>query len=103
LDTIRRQNQQLKLLQQILDKVEGVYSNPSANNSNNSLARISVAQLRREAIWDEDTQKWLLTDHHETGSGSVARLPSSGLKSKRFFLSTTIMFQNTLSKYHSRI
>lgn len=54
LDTIRRQDQQLKLLQQILDKVQPCLRRDS-NYSN-------LEKIKKEAQWDEDLQKWHLPE-----------------------------------------
>lgn len=54
LDTIRRQDQQLKLLQQILDKVQ-----PCLRRDSNYC---NIDKIKKEAIWDEDLQKWHLPE-----------------------------------------
>lgn len=54
LDTIRRQDQQLKLVQQILEKVQPCLRRDS-NYSN-------LEKIKKEAVWDEDLQKWHLPD-----------------------------------------
>ena len=54
LDTIRRQDQQLKLLQQILEKVQ-----PTLRRDSNYA---NLDKIKKEAVWDEDLQKWHLPD-----------------------------------------
>lgn len=83
LDTIRRQNQQIKLLQQILDKVEHFVNNLSIGT------KMNIEDMRKEAVWDEDTQKWIFSDNQDRQSqssgGSKSKLPqSSGLRGKYF-------------------
>ncbi|GAB6031638.1 Kinesin-like protein kif3a [Chamberlinius hualienensis] len=54
LETIRRQEQQTKLLTQILDKIQPCLRR-DCNFSN-------LDKIKAESIWDEDTQKWKLPD-----------------------------------------
>ena len=50
LDTIRKQDQQLILLQQILDKVQPTLRKDS-NYSN-------IEKIKQEAKWNDEIQKW---------------------------------------------
>ncbi|CAM1306070.1 KIF17 (predicted) [Pycnogonum litorale] len=54
LETIRRQEQQNRLLQQILDRIQPCIKR-DCNYSN-------VEKIRSECNWDEDTQRWKLPD-----------------------------------------
>ncbi|XP_014681460.1 PREDICTED: kinesin-like protein KIF17 [Priapulus caudatus] len=54
LDTIRRQDQQIKLLQQLLDKVQPCLRR-DCNYSN-------LDKVKQECVWDEDAQRWRLPD-----------------------------------------
>ena len=54
LDTIRKQDQQLILLQQILDKVQPTLRKDS-NYSN-------IEKIKQEAKWNDEIQKWAIPD-----------------------------------------
>ena len=54
LDTIRKQDQQLILLQQILDKVQPTMRKDS-NYSN-------IEKIKQEAKWNDEVQKWAIPD-----------------------------------------
>ncbi|MCP3667572.1 MAG: hypothetical protein GY696_34610 [Gammaproteobacteria bacterium] len=54
LDTIRRQDQQLKLMQQLMEKIQ-----PCIRRDSNYA---NLERIRKEAVWDEDLQKWHLPD-----------------------------------------
>ena len=54
LDTIRKQDQQLKLLQQILDKIQPTIRK-DCNYSN-------VERVKQEAIWNDESQRWRVPD-----------------------------------------
>ena len=54
LDTIRKQDQQLILLQQILDKVQPTLRKDS-NYSN-------IEKIKQEAKWNDEIQKWSIPD-----------------------------------------
>ena len=52
LDTIRKQEQQLKLLQEIIDRIQPCLRK-DCNYSN-------LDRIRMMCKWDEDSQKWIL-------------------------------------------
>ena len=54
LDTIRKQDQQLILLQQILEKVQP----PMRKDSNYS----NIEKIKQEAKWNDEIQKWAIPD-----------------------------------------
>ncbi|XP_025017743.1 osmotic avoidance abnormal protein 3-like isoform X1 [Tetranychus urticae] len=54
LETIRRQDQQIKLLAQILDKIQ-----PCVRKDCNYA---NIDKVKSESIWDEDLQKWRLPE-----------------------------------------
>lgn len=54
LETIRRQDQQLKLLQQLLDRVQ-----PTIRKDCNYA---DVDAIKKQAFWDEMDQRWKLPD-----------------------------------------
>uniref|UniRef100_A0A183DBQ1 WASH_WAHD domain-containing protein n=1 Tax=Gongylonema pulchrum TaxID=637853 RepID=A0A183DBQ1_9BILA len=54
LETIRKQDQQIKLLQQIVDKIHPVLKK-DCNYFN-------IEKIKREATWNEDQGKWTLPD-----------------------------------------
>ena len=54
LDTIRKQDQQLILLQQILEKVQPTMRKDS-NYSN-------IEKIKQEAKWNDEIQKWAIPD-----------------------------------------
>nr|XP_027236364.1 osmotic avoidance abnormal protein 3-like [Penaeus vannamei] len=54
LETIRRQEQQIKLLQGIIDKVQPTIRR-DCNYSN-------VEQIKKEAVWEDEYQRWKLPD-----------------------------------------
>uniref|UniRef100_A0A1I7VGZ0 Kinesin-like protein n=1 Tax=Loa loa TaxID=7209 RepID=A0A1I7VGZ0_LOALO len=54
LETIRKQDQQVKLLQQILDKVH-----PMLKKDCNYF---NMEKIKRDAMWNEDQGKWILPD-----------------------------------------
>lgn len=68
LDTIRRQDQQLKLIQQILDKIQ-----PCLRRDSNYA---NVDKIKKEARWDDDLQKWILPDVQLTKT----QLPATGIQ-----------------------
>ena len=54
LDTIRKQDQQLKLLQQILDKIQPTVRK-DCNYSN-------LEKVKQEALWNDENQRWRIPD-----------------------------------------
>ncbi|MFH4980072.1 hypothetical protein AB6A40_006781 [Gnathostoma spinigerum] len=54
LETIRKQDQQLKLHQQILDKIQPLLKKES--NYHN------IEKIKRDAVWSEDQGKWILPE-----------------------------------------
>lgn len=54
LDTIRKQDQQLKLLMQIMDKIQPIIKKDT-NYSN-------VDRIKKEAVWNEDESRWILPE-----------------------------------------
>ncbi|CAO4375116.1 unnamed protein product [Caenorhabditis nigoni] len=54
LDTIRKQDQQLKLLMQIMDKIQPIIKKDT-NYSN-------IDRIKKEAIWNEDESRWILPE-----------------------------------------
>ena len=54
LDTIRKQDQQLILLQQILERVQPTLRKDS-NYSN-------IEKIRQEARWNDETQRWAIPE-----------------------------------------
>ncbi|KAL3981516.1 Kinesin motor domain family protein [Acanthocheilonema viteae] len=54
LETIRKQDQQVKLLQQILDKIH-----PTLKKDCNYF---NMEKIKRDAVWNEDQGKWILPD-----------------------------------------
>ncbi|XP_059099397.1 osmotic avoidance abnormal protein 3-like isoform X4 [Tigriopus californicus] len=54
LDTIRKQDQQLILMQQILDKIQ-----PTIKKECNYC---NLDRIRQEAIWNDETQRWRIPD-----------------------------------------
>lgn len=66
LETIRRQDQQLKLMQQILEKVQPVIRK-DANYAD-------LGRVKKEAVWNEDQGRWLLPDLLM----AKGRLPNAG-------------------------
>lgn len=54
LDTIRRQDQQIKLLTQIVEKMQ-----PCMRRDSNYA---NVEKIKKEAQWDEDLQRWIIPD-----------------------------------------
>lgn len=79
LETIRRQDQQNKLMQQILDKIQPCIRRDS-NYSN-------IDKIRKECKWDEDTQRWKLpkleilrTVLPPTGNQFPVRIKSSSFR-----------------------
>lgn len=54
LETIRRQDQQLKLLQQILEKIQ-----PAVRKDSNYA---NLDKIKREAIWNEDEGRWVVPE-----------------------------------------
>ena len=54
MESIRRQDQQIKLLSQILEKVEPCLRR-DCNYAN-------IDRIKSESVWDEDLQKWRLPD-----------------------------------------
>ncbi|RWS14582.1 metalloprotease TIKI2-like isoform X2 [Dinothrombium tinctorium] len=66
LESIRRQDQQLKLLSQILEKVQPCLRR-DCNYAN-------IDKIKAEAVWDEDLQKWRIPDLVIT----VTKLPPAG-------------------------
>lgn len=54
LETIRRQDQQLRLLQQILDKIQPCLRR-DCNYSN-------IEKIKGDSLWDADQQKWRIPE-----------------------------------------
>lgn len=54
LETIRKQDQQIKLLTQILDKIQPCIRR-DCNYSN-------IEKIKKESQWDEDYQKWRIPE-----------------------------------------
>ncbi|EGT33901.1 hypothetical protein CAEBREN_31227 [Caenorhabditis brenneri] len=54
LDTIRKQDQQLKLLMQIMDKIQPIIKKDT-NYSN-------IDRIKKEAVWNEDESRWILPE-----------------------------------------
>uniref|UniRef100_A0A0K0D6E3 Kinesin-like protein KIF17 n=1 Tax=Angiostrongylus cantonensis TaxID=6313 RepID=A0A0K0D6E3_ANGCA len=54
LDTIRKQDQQLKLLTQILEKIQ-----PSIRKDSNYY---NIEKVKKESIWNEDEGRWILPE-----------------------------------------
>uniref|UniRef100_A0A914W0Q8 Kinesin motor domain-containing protein n=2 Tax=Plectus sambesii TaxID=2011161 RepID=A0A914W0Q8_9BILA len=54
LETIRKQDQQIKLLQQIIDKVQ-----PCLRRDSNYF---NIEKIKKEAIWNEDHERWILPE-----------------------------------------
>uniref|UniRef100_A0A8R1IJA4 Uncharacterized protein n=1 Tax=Caenorhabditis japonica TaxID=281687 RepID=A0A8R1IJA4_CAEJA len=54
LDTIRKQDQQLKLLMQIMDKIQPIIK----KDTNYSY----LDKIKKEAVWNEDESRWILPD-----------------------------------------
>ncbi|CAI2351015.1 unnamed protein product [Caenorhabditis sp. 36 PRJEB53466] len=54
LDTIRKQDQQLKLLMQVMDKIQPIIKKDT-NYSN-------MDRIKKEAVWNEDESRWILPD-----------------------------------------
>lgn len=54
LETIRRQDQQIKLFSQLLDKIQ-----PAVRKDCNYA---NIEKVKSESVWDEDLQKWRLPD-----------------------------------------
>ncbi|VDM55621.1 unnamed protein product [Angiostrongylus costaricensis] len=54
LDTIRKQDQQLKLLTQILEKIQ-----PSIRKDSNYY---NIEKVKKDSIWNEDEGRWILPE-----------------------------------------
>ena len=54
LDTIRKQDKQLILLQQILERVQ-----PTIRKDSNYC---NIEKIKEEAIWNDETQRWRIPD-----------------------------------------
>jgi len=67
LETIRKQDQQLKLLQQVLDKIQPTISRAS-NYAN-------LERVKKEAMWNEDQGRWVLPEM--TSQKLAAGLPTA--------------------------
>jgi len=67
LETIRKQDQGLKLLQQILDKIQPTISRAS-NYAN-------LERVKKEAVWNEDQGRWVLPEM--TSQKLAAGLPTA--------------------------
>ncbi|KAK6045839.1 hypothetical protein COOONC_16655, partial [Cooperia oncophora] len=120
LETIRKQDQQLKLLTQILEKIQPVIKKDS-NYYN-------LEKVKKDAVWNEDEGRWILpemsvsrtvlpTAHNACNSSAqlpsflrerirrclVARLRENSPKVKKRILPTTtfkpIRQSNVLNKY----
>lgn len=77
LETIRKQDQQLKLFLQILEKIQ-THVTKDSNYSN-------IDQIRREAIWNEDSGKWILPEMSNSGTTTQTTLPNANhSKYKKF-------------------
>ncbi|XP_023227413.1 osmotic avoidance abnormal protein 3-like [Centruroides sculpturatus] len=84
LETIRRQDQQIKLLQQILDKIQPCLRR-DCNYSN-------LDRIKADSWWDEDSQKWHMPDLliirtklPPTGIQPGGRIPPSANQSNHNF------------------
>ena len=75
LDTIRKQDQQLILLQQILDKVQPTLRKDS-NYSN-------IEKIKQEAKWNDEIQKWTIPELVI----AKTKLPPAGKYTSSFFAS----------------
>ena len=54
LETIRKQDRQLKLLQQIIDKVQ-----PCLRRDSNYA---NIEKIKKDAVWDDDQGRWILPE-----------------------------------------
>lgn len=54
LETIRKQDKQIKLLSQILEKIHPVLKKDSNYGS--------LDKIKREAIWNDDQARWILPE-----------------------------------------
>uniref|UniRef100_A0AC34GPZ4 Kinesin-like protein n=1 Tax=Panagrolaimus sp. ES5 TaxID=591445 RepID=A0AC34GPZ4_9BILA len=82
LETIRKQDKQIKLLSQILDKIHPVLKKDSNYGS--------LDKIKREAIWNDDQARWILPEFnmgklglpnaHSILPGVRAEIPSYGLE-----------------------
>uniref|UniRef100_A0A1I8A0S6 Kinesin-like protein n=1 Tax=Steinernema glaseri TaxID=37863 RepID=A0A1I8A0S6_9BILA len=54
LETIRKQDQQLRLCQQIFEKIQ-----PTIRKD---LNYANIEKIRKEALWDDDQQRWIIPD-----------------------------------------
>ena len=54
LETIRKQDQQIKLLQQILDKIQ-----PTIRKDCNYS---TIDKIKKEAVWEDETQRWRMSE-----------------------------------------
>ena len=70
LETIRKQEEQFKLLTQILYKIE-----PFLHNNN-----IDIDQIKSNSIWDENNEQWILPN---ITISSVTKLPPAYFNDKR--------------------
>lgn len=62
LETIRKQDQQLKLFIQIMEKIQPIMRK-EYNYSN-------FDSIRRDAIWNEDTGKWIIPQIYNIDDGT---------------------------------
>lgn len=70
LDTIRKQDQQLKLLMQLMDKIQPIIKKDT-NYSN-------LDRIKKEAIWNEDESRWILPEL--TMSRTILPIATNGNK-----------------------
>lgn len=76
LETIRKQDQQIKLLSQILDKIQPCMRK-DCNYAN-------IERIKNESVWNEDIQKWKLPDlmvirtKLPPANGTIASMQSNG-------------------------
>lgn len=78
LETIRKQEQQIKLLEQILDKIQPTI-HKEINYSN-------IAKIKKDAIWNEDSGCWNLPDLGESRNG----LPNTSLSKSHTIIDTKV-------------
>nr|pir kinesin protein OSM-3 - Caenorhabditis elegans [Caenorhabditis elegans] len=93
LDTIRKQDQQLKLLMQIMDKIQPIIKKDT-NYSN-------VDRIKKEAVWNEDESRWILPEM--SMSRTILPLANNGYMQEPARQENTLLRSNFDDKLRERL